>query len=90
MRVVVGVMPIGVVDKAAFMTYKCITMPVLTVRISEAEKADLTKRARKSGMTAGALVRQLMKAQPIQTAEDLLIEMESRMGDPSLRSREGK
>lgn len=72
------------------MAYKCITMPVLTVRISEAEKADLTERARKSGMTAGALVRQLMKAQPLHTAEDLLSELESRMGDQSLRSRKAK
>jgi len=65
-------------------------MPILTVRISEAEKADLTKRARKSGMTAGALVRQLMKTQPLHTAEDLLLELESRMGDQSLRSRKSR
>jgi hypothetical protein len=62
-------------------------MSVLTVRLSPAEKAKLTKRAKQAGTTAGALVRQLLNAEPIHTASDLLRELDDRMGDPSLRSR---
>ena len=62
-------------------------MPVLTVRISDAEKASLTRRAKKSGMSAAALVRQFLNEQPIETAEDLLRQMEKHMGNKSLRSR---
>jgi hypothetical protein len=65
-------------------------MPVLTVRISEAEKAGITKRAKQSGMTTGALVRQLMNQQPVDTAAELLRELDEHMGNTALRSRESK
>jgi hypothetical protein len=62
-------------------------MPVLTVRISEKEKKKLARRVRKSGLTTGALVRQLLSEESLTTAEELLEEMNRRMGDSSLRVR---
>lgn len=60
-------------------------MSILTVRISDDEKARLTKRARAAGVTTGALVRQLISETPIATAADLLREMESLPGGKNLR-----
>ena len=65
-------------------------MPVLTVRISEEEKALLVKRAKKEGLTAGALVRRMLNEIPITTAGELLEEMERRFGDKRLRVRRRK
>jgi hypothetical protein len=65
-------------------------MPVLTVRISEKEKVLLSRRAKASGLTAGALVRQLINEPPITTGAELLAEMEKHMGDPRLRIRTRK
>lgn len=65
-------------------------MPVLTVRISEREKTLLERRAKKSGLTAGALVRQLLNETPLTTAEELLKEMDRRLGDSKLRIRDKK
>ncbi len=62
-------------------------MSVLTIRISEEEKAHLARRAKESGVSAGALVRRLLNESPLTSAEDLLKEMERRMGDRSLRVR---
>ena len=61
-------------------------MSVLTVRLSEAEKKRLVKRAKEAGTTTGALVRQMLSAEPIHTAADLLRELEGRMGNKSLRN----
>ena len=65
-------------------------MSVLTIRISEKEKAELARRAKQSGLSTGALVRQMINEAPFTTADDLLKELEQRMGDPSLRVRRKK
>ena len=65
-------------------------MSVLTIRISDEEKAQLARRAKESGVSAGALVRCLLNESPLTSAEDLLKEMERRMGDQSLRVRRRK
>jgi hypothetical protein len=65
-------------------------MPVLTVRISAAEQAQLARRAKQSGISAGALVRRLLNETPFNTADDLLKGLEQRMGDQSLRIRRNK
>ena len=68
------------------MSYKC-HMSVLTIRISNEEKASLAKRAKQAGVSTGALVRDLIKAGPIVTSADLLKEMKSLVGDQNLRIR---
>ena len=65
-------------------------MPVLTVRISEKEKALLAERSRKAGVSAGALVRRLLNQAPLTTAGELLGEMNRRLGDGKLRVRRRK
>ncbi|MEO6787944.1 MAG: ribbon-helix-helix protein, CopG family [Chthoniobacteraceae bacterium] len=65
-------------------------MPVLTVRISEEEKALLTERSKKEGISAGALVRQMLNQTPFVTAADVLKDMERRLGDKRLRVRRKK
>lgn len=65
-------------------------MPVLTVRISEEEKALLAKRSKQEGVTAGALVRQMLNEMPLTTAGELLAEANRRMGDKRLRVRRKK
>ena len=65
-------------------------MPVLTVRISEEEKALLAKRSKQEGITAGALIRQMLNDAPFVTAQDVLADMERRLGDKKLRVRRRK
>ena len=65
-------------------------MPVLTVRISEEEKAQLAKRSKKAGITAGALVRRLLNQTPLTTAGKVLDDMKRRLGDAKLRVRRKK
>ena len=60
-------------------------MPVLTVRISEKEKAILAQRAEESGVSVEALVRCLINEQPLTTAAALLAEMNRHLGDTKLR-----
>ena len=62
-------------------------MPVLTVRVSEKEKASLERRARRAGVSAGALVRQMLHETPFTTAEELLKEATRRLGDKTLHIR---
>ena len=62
-------------------------MPVLTVRISEKEKALLAERSKSEGITAAALVRQMINEKPLITAGDLLEEVNRGMGDKRLRVR---
>ena len=64
--------------------YKC-HMSVLTIRISDVEKAMLAKRAKQAGVSTGALVRDLIKAEPIVTLADLLKEMKAMVGAQNLR-----
>ena len=59
-------------------------MSVLTVRISEKEKAALTARAKAQGTTAGALVRKMIQDKPFTTSADLLDEIQTMMGDKRL------
>ena len=61
-------------------------MAVLTVRISEKEKADLARKAKAAGVSAGGYVRQLLNERVFVTGADLLREMERRMGDKRLRN----
>ena len=65
-------------------------MSVLTICISEKEKAALARRAKESGLTAGALVRQMINEAPLHSADNLLKKVERRMGDKSLRVRRKK
>ena len=59
-------------------------MSVLTVRISDEEKAALSRRAKAEGTTESALVRRLIQEKPFTTAADLLAEIETLMGDKRL------
>lgn len=54
-------------------------MSVISIRISENEKAILARRAKEAGISSGALVRQLLNAAPLATAGELLAEMERLM-----------
>ena len=65
-------------------------MSVLTVRISEKEKAELTRRAKSAGTTTGGLVRRLIREKPFVVAADLLAEMDALMGDKRLAVRPRK
>ena len=65
-------------------------MPVLTVRISEEEKALLAERSKKAGISAGALVRQMLHEAPLTTAAEVLEDMKRRLGDAKLRVRRKK
>jgi hypothetical protein len=65
-------------------------MAVLTVRISEKEKARIVSRARQAGLTTGALVRELLAEPPFVSAADLLAELESLMGEKRLRIKPRK
>jgi hypothetical protein len=65
-------------------------MSILTVRLSEQEKARLSRRAKAAGTTAGGLVRELIRNEPFVTSADLLHEMEKLMGDKRLRVRSRK
>jgi len=60
-------------------------MSVLTVRVSNKEKASLARRAKAAGKTTGAYVRDLINTAQFITAADLVAEMEGMMGDKSLR-----
>ena len=64
--------------------YKC-HMSSLTIRISDEEKAMPAKRAKEAGVSTGALVRDLIKADPIVTSADLLKEMQTMVGAQNLR-----
>ncbi|MFZ4765437.1 MAG: plasmid mobilization protein [Roseimicrobium sp.] len=59
-------------------------MSVLTVRISEKEKAALAVRAKAEGTTTGALVRRMIQEKPFTTSADLLAEIQTLMGDKRL------
>ncbi len=65
-------------------------MSILTVRISDEEKAQLARRAEAAGTTTGGLVRELIREKPFITAADLLDEMENLMGDKRLRVKARK
>ncbi len=60
-------------------------MPIVTVRLSEEEKAVLDRRAAAAGMKAGTLVRKLIADEPLVTGADILSWAESHMGDEGLR-----
>ena len=60
-------------------------MPVLTVRISEEEKAMLTERSKQEGISAGALVRRMLNEAPLATAGEVYDDMMRRLGDKRLR-----
>ncbi len=64
-------------------------MSVLTVRISEEEKAALSRRAKAEGTTESALVRQMIREKPFTTAADLLAEIETLMGNKKLAVKKG-
>ncbi len=54
-------------------------MPVLTVRITDKEKAILSRRARREGMKPSQLVRQMIAEEPFVTAADVLADFEKRL-----------
>jgi hypothetical protein len=59
-------------------------MSVLTVRITEKEKARLARRAKSEGTTTDGLVRRMIREQPFLTAADLVEEMDALLGDKRL------
>jgi hypothetical protein len=65
-------------------------MAVITVRISDKEKARLTAQAKRAGISSVALVRHLISEKSLATAADLLAEMESLMGEKRLRVKARK
>ena len=54
-------------------------MSVISIRVSEKEKALLARRAKREGISSGALVRKLLNAAPLTTAGELHAEMERLM-----------
>lgn len=60
-------------------------MSVLTVRLTDEEKRILDQRSRKAGLKKATFVRQLIREVPLETAEDVLADMEKRLGDKRLR-----
>lgn len=62
-------------------------MSILSVRLSEEEKAILERRAREEGCSTGALVRKWILEKPLRTSADLLKESEALMGDKRLSIR---
>jgi len=60
-------------------------MPIVTVRLSEEEKAVLDRRAAAAGLKAGTLVRKLIADEPLATGAEILSYVESHLGDKGLR-----
>ncbi len=60
-------------------------MSILTVRLTEEEKRILDQRSRKAGLKKATFVRQLIRETPFETAEDVLADIEKRLGDKRLR-----
>lgn len=73
------------IDALSKMTYNCHTMSILTVRLTEEEKRILEQRSRKAGLKKATFVRQLIRETPFETAEDVLADVEKRLGDKRLR-----
>lgn len=71
-------------EPSMHLSYICHTMGVLTVRISDEEKAALSRRAKAEGTTESALVRRMIQEKPFATSADLLAEIETLMGDKRL------
>lgn len=65
-------------------------MGVLTICISDTEKAALARRARSEGTTPSGPVRRLIREKPLVPASDLLAEMDSLMGDKRLSVKRRK
>ena len=65
-------------------------MAVLTVRMTDKEKADLDRRAKAAGVSTGGYVRQMLEDRVFCTTDDLIQEMENLMGDRRLRNRGAK
>lgn len=60
-------------------------MPIITVRLSEEEKAILDRRAAAAGLKAGTLVRKLIADEPLFKGAEILSCVESHLGDKRLR-----
>jgi len=60
-------------------------MSILTVRLTEEEKRILEQRSRKAGVKKATFVRRLIREAPLETARDVLADLEKRIGDKRLR-----
>jgi hypothetical protein len=60
-------------------------MSVLTIRLREEEKSRVVREAREAGVSTGAYVREKLNRRPIDTAADLLRELDGMMGDQRLK-----
>ena len=60
-------------------------MSILTVRLTEEEKRILEQRSRKAGVKKATFIRQLIREAPLETARDVLADLEKRIGDKRLR-----
>jgi hypothetical protein len=60
-------------------------MSILTVRLTEEERRILEQRSRKAGVKKATFVRQLIREAPLETARDILADLEKRIGDKRLR-----
>jgi hypothetical protein len=60
-------------------------MGILTVRLTADEEKLLLQRSRSAGMKKASFVRKLIREQPFETAADVLVDSQKRMGDERLR-----
>jgi hypothetical protein len=60
-------------------------MATLTIRLSAEDEKILERRARRAKMTKASFVRELIRAYPFRTAQDVYEDAISRMGDSRLR-----
>jgi hypothetical protein len=60
-------------------------MAILTVRLTADEEKLLLQRSRSAGMKKASFVRKLIREQPFETAADVLVDSQKRMGDERLR-----
>ena len=58
---------------------------ILTVRLTAEEKRLLAMRSRRAGLKKATFVRQLIREMPIETASDVLRDLEPHLGDGRLR-----
>ena len=58
---------------------------ILTVRLTAEEKRLLAMRSRRAGLKKATFVRQLIREMPIETAGDVLRDLEPHLGDGRLR-----
>jgi len=62
-------------------------MSTLTIRLPDQEKKRLAQQAEKAGVSTAAFVRELIQSRVFVTGDDILKDLEKRLGDQKLRVR---